>query len=313
VTDNRALNSGGGVSGFGGTLVMTGSAVTGNEVTGRGFGGGVYLTGSAAAQIRNSTVAGNEAQHCGGIYLFSSGSTYGSLALDNSPVTGNKAGGMGPGLYVNTGAPVWTVAVTSSIRAGKSRLDLAPVGDAWTGGPVTVVRSAVGNAADLPLTPASGGNLSPGTPLLLGPLADNGGRTRTHALLPGSPAYPPPKAILPTMALRFKRLLPDLGADPLGQPQVALGVSLGGTHLRVLEGRANCLDHVPLADLGGAFFLNQFGPHPGTPAVDHPLPEGLEGLGGERRDRHKAVQLAERVDGQRKSANSLVGVPSAWR
>jgi hypothetical protein len=54
--------------------------------------------------------------------------------------------------------------------------------------PFAVVRSAVGSSAGFTYAAASQGNLPVGTDLRLGPLADNGGPSKTHALLADSPA-----------------------------------------------------------------------------------------------------------------------------
>jgi hypothetical protein len=56
-----------------------------------------------------------------------------------------------------------------------------------TFGDVTATFSLIGNTARATLGPGSANNLLNRDPLL-GPLADNGGPTLTHALLPGSPA-----------------------------------------------------------------------------------------------------------------------------
>jgi hypothetical protein len=54
-------------------------------------------------------------------------------------------------------------------------------------GSVTATSSLIGNATGTTFAAGSGANIT-GTDPMLGPLADNGGPTRTHALLPGSPA-----------------------------------------------------------------------------------------------------------------------------
>ena len=53
---------------------------------------------------------------------------------------------------------------------------------------VLLTESAVGSSAGFTLATGSGNNLPFGTDVRLGALADNGGATRTLALLAGSPA-----------------------------------------------------------------------------------------------------------------------------
>ncbi len=122
----------------------------------------------------------------GGIYAFN------QVNIAFSTVASNNAQGMGGGLYATVG----TVNITNSILASNTSTanpDIQP-----GTGATTINFSLIGDAAGTALiesqTPNANGSLigrstgsgaiSPG----LGGLADNGGPTRTHALLPGSPA-----------------------------------------------------------------------------------------------------------------------------
>lgn len=161
--------NGGGLLVQNGTATLTGMLFTGNTVI-NGAGGGVGVTGGATVNLRNSTISGNTATFGGGIY-----NNGGTLNLLNVTVTNNTAdgnigggpiGGAGAiGGGIETGAGIATN-VKNSIVAGNF---------ATTGSNIS------GTATD------QGNNILSGDPLIAA-LADNGGATRTHALLPTSPA-----------------------------------------------------------------------------------------------------------------------------
>ena len=138
-----------GISG-GSTQTITNCTIVGN--TADGFGGGVqHFRG--VVTMANCTVAGNYAAvDGGGISDFDDG---GSLTLTSTIVAGNSAGRIGPDL-------------------DSSRVYLS----------YSLIQR-VGGFSFVEVVP--GTNLF-GLDPLLGPLAYNGGRTATRALLPGSPA-----------------------------------------------------------------------------------------------------------------------------
>jgi CSLREA domain-containing protein len=167
-----AGNSAGGIAnqalGFGrlpATLTLTNSTVSGNSST---FGGGILNTGRtideapATLTIMNSTVAGNSATQEGGGIAVPELSA-GTLTLVNSLVAQNGAP-TGPDVFVFEGTSV------------VARFNL--IGDGSGSGITNTDGNQVGNVSP---------NSSPIDPKI-GPLADNGGPTRTHALLLGSPA-----------------------------------------------------------------------------------------------------------------------------
>lgn len=207
VSRNSATQSqGGGIINQAGSVTLTHSTVSAN--TGL-FGGGI-LNNSGGITINNSTVSGNSASGGGGIYNFE-----GRVNLTNSTVSGNSADS-GGGL-VNRGTPArmklrnTTVAHNSATQGGGGirtsgpliltnslvALNTAPQGpDVLKSGgltaPVTARFSLLGIGSGSSVSDGVNGNQvgSRSTPLdpLLGPLAANGGPTRTHALLLGSPA-----------------------------------------------------------------------------------------------------------------------------
>jgi hypothetical protein len=126
----------------------TGAAAQGN--TDDGDGGAISVQAGASCFIDHSTIAGNSAQHGTGGGL----ATHGTTVISNTIVAGNKAEGAGPDIL-------------GTVQSGDYNV-IQDLEDATITGAVTHDIS----------------NTDPN----LGPLADNGGPTRTHALLSGSPA-----------------------------------------------------------------------------------------------------------------------------
>ena len=161
------------------------STISGNRTENSGdlvgSGGGIDAYYESFAGISNSTISGNSADGPDSV----GGGIYGSASVTSSTITGNSAergGGIfsAPDNYGTDG-----VSVTDSIVAG-NQAPSGPECDGRTGfGPP---ESKGGNVfgADGCATPTAT-DLLTGRPLL-GPLADNGGPTRTHELLAGSPA-----------------------------------------------------------------------------------------------------------------------------
>jgi CSLREA domain-containing protein len=169
VVDNSATQEGGGIlnQAFGfcrtsADVTLTNSTVSGNSA---GRGGGISNSGpcSAGVGLSNSTVARNSAtQEGGGIRL---ASFEGGAGLTNSLVAQNSAP-TGPDVLVHPSPESDVVA----------RFNL--IGDGTGSGITNTDGNQVGKVSP---------NSSPIDPRL-GPLADNGGPTLTHALLLGSPA-----------------------------------------------------------------------------------------------------------------------------
>jgi hypothetical protein len=160
------VSRGGGLTTWGpyGTVSLVNSTVSGNASSrsnsaaatyGFAGGGGIFTSGDALV-LRNSTVAFNTAEFAGGVYQYS----LADIRLDSTIVAGNAGGG--GGFSGNAGADLGTYMVQA------------------IGGANSLVVDANLNA-QLP-----GDTLSADPQL--GPLADNGGPTPTHALSFGSPA-----------------------------------------------------------------------------------------------------------------------------
>jgi virginiamycin B lyase len=216
---------GGGLTNNEGTLTLTASTVSGNTVSctasGSGHcgteGGGLWLEGTLT--LTNSTVSGNTASCSGTGCGASAGGLllpFDTLTLTNSTVSGNTAscsgtgcGAAGGGLTNRSDA---TLTLRNSTVSGNTvSCSGASCGAAGGGlinvsGTVTLQNTIVAKQLAGPdcagTITSNGFNLDSDNTCqltqpsdkpnvsnpLLGPLADNGGPTETHALLPDSPA-----------------------------------------------------------------------------------------------------------------------------
>ncbi|MCA9284634.1 MAG: CSLREA domain-containing protein [Phycisphaerales bacterium] len=131
---------------------------------------GVVLLNSAlnTLSMTNCTVSGNG----GGVPAIHVGFGGGTASLDHCTVTANASGGIG-----RFGG---TVTLHGTIVAGNGGGDIngAVVSEGW---------NLIGSTAGASISGDTTGNLLNMAPLL-GPLADNGGYTMTHAAQTGSPA-----------------------------------------------------------------------------------------------------------------------------
>jgi len=210
--NNAGVDGGGILNDAGGTLTLTNSTVSGNNAG--DDAGGVFNVSGGTMTLINSTVSGNSCGDGGGGIRNS-----GTMTLINSTVSGNNAGGNGGGIYMFSGT---ANSFNSTITDNRSDAGLSGTG---VGGGVHNDAAAtftfqntilarnfetqrVGNffvattgECDGTII-SSGNNLMEhydtshctviGNPLLadpkLGPLQNNGGPTKTHALLAGNPA-----------------------------------------------------------------------------------------------------------------------------
>ena len=188
IAGNSSPN-GAGIYNFGsGTLELTNSTISGNT-NGGSSGGGIFNWQNAAITISNSTISGNTAADGGGIFNNSPR----PLTITNSTISGNTAHSTcctgprsGGGILNATGA---TVNLRNSIVA-KNTADLGP--DIDNAGTTTSQGyNLIGNNQGAGITATTGDQIgTPAVPIdpLLGPLQDNGGPTKTQALLSGSRA-----------------------------------------------------------------------------------------------------------------------------
>ena len=147
-------------------------------------GGALRLTGDQVVTINNTTITGNTAGDSGGGILIGEG---GSLTINQSTIVENSAY-QGGGLYADGG----DVVLSGTIISNNSATDSDGV-DIYTwvedGDVLSFDHSLVGLVKDSaePNITDLGGNIRSSDPGL-SPLADNGGRTMTMALLSTSAA-----------------------------------------------------------------------------------------------------------------------------
>jgi predicted outer membrane repeat protein len=167
-----------------GVIVVRNSTLAGN--TAETDGGGIALTGfSGTLQVLNSTLSGNTAGTVGGGLSLASGS--GSVLLQDSTVVLNTANGAGGGGLARLSTTAGTITVANSVVSQNGNAAAPDIVTGATGTTANVNYSAVGSPAGFTPSPTSGNNLAFGVDPLLGPLANNGGPTRTHLPRAGSP------------------------------------------------------------------------------------------------------------------------------
>jgi len=202
VRDNTATpGHGGGIANAGGgalSLTLNDSTVSGNTANASAGGGIVNFPGNTTA-LNRSTVSGNSSNAGGGIL------NDGTLALTNSTVSGNTdSSAQGGGIWQafaggtlqiqsstvsgNTGRGIGhssgVVTLKNTILANSTAADCSPV--LGSGSVISLGHNLIENNACV-----IGGNVTGniiGSDPMLGPLANHGGPTQTHALLAGSPA-----------------------------------------------------------------------------------------------------------------------------
>jgi uncharacterized repeat protein (TIGR01451 family) len=198
VMDNTSGSGGGGI--YGETLTVISSTICGNlapygggiaakriEMTGCTVcsntavitdGGGILHFGESM-HLTNSTISGNRASRSGGGIAIRHSPT-----LNNVTVTDNTASGEGGGLYVGLGN---TLHVANSILAGNESSSSPALSPDCSGTLISQGYNLIQDTTGCFIGADTTGNVT-GKDALLDPLADNGGPTLTHALLPGSPA-----------------------------------------------------------------------------------------------------------------------------
>ena len=184
ISGNSSQEGSGGIALWWADAEISSSTVAGNQSD--SGAGGLLLTQFTVATIDNTTVSGNAGFEGGGA-AFGDGN---HVQISNSTIVDNSAQ-RGGGISAETGVPL--VELENSILARNSaslegpdcfmELAQAPISSAG--------HNILGDVSDCDFAATLGDQVgmapSPIDPLL-GPLADNGGPTSTHALLLGSPA-----------------------------------------------------------------------------------------------------------------------------
>jgi len=179
ISGNSAPSNGGGGAGIAigsGIVTVTDSTLSNNAATGSNSGGAVFAGGGKASFV-NVTFSGNTAFRGGAIST--DNSSAGSLDLVNVTITSSSAQSGAAISHFNTNKPVRFInTIVANSGSG---------GNCYLEGSTSL--TSLGHNLD---SGASCGFAGPGdlnnTNPQLASLADNGGPTQTHALLPGSPA-----------------------------------------------------------------------------------------------------------------------------
>jgi len=209
------------------SLLIEDSALTGNvsKSTSVPNGGAIFVVDQSVipfgVAIRNSTISGNIGQKSVGGIMVGYDATFpfnGTLMIQNCTITNNSSPtGAAGGILLVGGSG--SIAIESSIVSGNTG---GVAADISSSSKVTVKSSAIGSSAGFTLTDL-GGNLPFGLDLKLSALADHGGSTLTHALLPGSPAI-------------------NVGSNPAGlltdQRGNGFARSVGGTDMGAFENQS---------------------------------------------------------------------------
>jgi beta-glucanase (GH16 family) len=198
---------GGGVYvGGGGALTLTNSTIS-NNTAGPANGGGLYAIQNTTVKISNTTISGNSAGNVAGGFR-----SLGNATVTNSTISGNTASSWHGGAIFHTDgvleitsstiannvAPDWGSSAIflgeyGSVTAVLKLTNTIITGNHWyacewyaSGGPVSLVSGGHNLIQDGSCNPVSSDLIAGDAKIA--PLADNGGPTLTHALLPGSPA-----------------------------------------------------------------------------------------------------------------------------
>ncbi len=189
---------GGGLSTFR-SVTATNSTISGNSTVGSGAHGG-GINANESVTVINSTISGNSTTGAGAI----GGGIYaaGGMTIANSTITGNSvAGTNADGGGVFGGDPYYpsspVVTIRNSILAGNQDGNGSHP-DLRAGGGLTVSFSLIGDKTGTTLAEANPGPGANGNKIgnasglgvllpKLGSLQNNGGSTKTHALLASSP------------------------------------------------------------------------------------------------------------------------------
>ena len=214
ISGNTSEFSGGGIQFNGVSLSISGSTVASNSAAFQG--GGIHIT-FGTVTISNSTISGNAA---GGGFGGGGISDFGATALviSNSTIAFNvEPSGLGGGIFANAGPITLTSTIVANNSNGAGTATDIGLGAGTIG--ASSSNNLIGDSAtNGGLTHGANSNIVGQDPLLAA-LANNGGLTRTHALMSGSPAIDAGAALSSLTSDQrgsvFARLFgdtPDIGA-----------------------------------------------------------------------------------------------------
>lgn len=202
LTGNQATASGGAIWSEGAISIIDSTFID-NDADANG--GTIFLTGVGTATIQGSTFESNGATYdsnARGGAIFHAGS---SLTVAHSTFSGNVTTGKGAGIYALKGGTIDYVtfygnnasagggallktAAVSTLTVSASLFVAGNLGSNCTTESGGVLTDGGGNISDDASCPTGAGSQNSTDPRLAAALADNGGPTKTHALLNTSPA-----------------------------------------------------------------------------------------------------------------------------
>jgi len=180
IANNSANDGGGGIYNKSGQVTVTASTISGNSST--GGGGGIYSTDTnAIVTLTNSTLSGNTATFSGGGFKNISGTL---TIINNTIVNNSVTNGNGGGIKNNSLA---VATIKNTIIAGNNASSAGPDvhGDFISNNFNLVGFINISDTTGFTSTDKIG---ITATAVLSTTLANNGGDTKTHALVTGSPA-----------------------------------------------------------------------------------------------------------------------------
>ena len=266
ISENSVNYYGGGIYVEDGEVSLSNSTVSSNSAY---AGGAIFGYSIADVELSNATVSANLADRGGGVFLFNTS----SLTLFNSTLSGNSASSYGSGVLLLTYS---TAILRNSIVAGSNNAAtcLSVTNSSFNSGASNIVSDGSCGAGTQTVNPR------------LGPLADNGGPTLTHALLQGSPAINASQGAVATAT--DQRGFAAFGTRDIGAFEFSANESdTDGDGINDGYERANGLDPFDASDRGtdldGDGFTNfeefEFGTDPQVPDSDNNnngIPDNLD-------------------------------------
>jgi CSLREA domain-containing protein len=182
VSGNRSIGGAGAGVFSSGTAILTNTAVA-NNMNGAGL-----FVGGGTTTIANATISSNATQGSGAGIVTAGGQT--AINITNTTITANRADSTGTGSGAGGGIQIFGGAVTlkNTIVAANVRGTGSTPDDIVGAVSPSSCFNLIGTGGSGGLVNGSNNNQVDVANSLLGPLANNGGPTMTHAFLVGSPA-----------------------------------------------------------------------------------------------------------------------------
>ncbi len=213
ISGNTASYGGGLLEKYGYLRVLN-CTISGNQSP-NSNGGGIEVV-NATMYVFDSTISGNTSGSGGGVLSY-----FSTSKIDSSTITNNFGSVAGGGVNVFGGTLTMSHTIVAGNTSVASSRDIS--------GPVTATFSIIGDSTGASITNNGGNQIgTAGSPInpLLGPLADNLGPTKTHALLPGSPAIDtgsPTYIAIPSVDQRGDPFARIIDGDGVGGAIVDIG------------------------------------------------------------------------------------------